>query len=268
MSSQIKKLGAIERKKDNRDILLGRIQLPTPFPETYIPEITNIPTYYQNGFPTCGANAGTWLKSAQEARDGGIKKFSPRFLWSKIKEIDGYSLEEGTDMRSIFKRLKDTGVADYDLCPDNYTISLDEYTKTDNLSENAQPKIIKSYAFLDDMTFDGIRRAIYLNKEVLLLMYVDEGFFGTNEPIFKEKKWGHFVVGYGYDEKYIYIKDSTEVDYSKSNKKIGVEYISFFREGGTAVDLPDYVVINLTKQKSILFFIIDLLKNFLSKWSA
>jgi len=263
-------LGALERKRDNRDIKLeklneiGAVYVPVEIPDVFLPEY-KIPYYWQRKTPTCGAHAGSYLKTIQENIENGLdNKFSPRFLWRMIKNIDGYSLDIGTDMRSIFKALKSNGICDDVLLPNDTTLSLEEYStpKLNNeMFDNAQNRIIKSYAFLTDLSFENIKKSIYQNKAVLLLIKVDEGFFNTDTPIFKEKKSGHFVLAWGYNKDYIYIYDSTD---NIQIKKINKIYNNFIIEAGTAVDLNNNVIEMLIKQKNLLQMLIELYKKLLS----
>lgn len=256
-------LGAIERQLDLRDLKLGKVQAPIEIPKTYLTDLSVYPKYYQGSLPACGAHSAAVLKVIQEASETNkIQSFSPRFLWSEIKKIDNHSLEEGTDMRSIFETLKSVGICDYNLIGNDISLSLVEYSLPDislAVLDNAQPRIIKSYAFTNSPSLQDIKQAIYQNKVVLLLLYVDEGFFGTTEPTFTEKKWGHFVAGANYDEDNFIIIDSTEKDLSLSIKKINKKYIRFVREIGTCLDLPNDYVQNLIKQKELAQKVVQLL---------
>ncbi len=249
-------LGGKPRKLDVRDISLGAVQAPVMIPETFITQWSDYPKYYQGALPTCGAHAGTILKVIQEALEFDIvPDFSPRYLWNEIKKIDGYALEVGTDMRSIFKVLKNEGICDISLAGNDITLPLKEYSSmkiTEEMVNDAQPRIISSYAFLEDISIESLRQAIYLNKAVLLLMYVDDGFFGTTTPTFTSKKYGHFVVAVNYNQGGIFVFDSTEKDLTKSIKFIANKYISFVREAGTAVDLNSIEVKKLTEKKQKL----------------
>lgn len=233
--------GALPRKLDLRDLKLGAIQAPIELPKKYETDISWFKSIWQNGFPACGSHAGAHLKMILDYFDTGAKRYSPNYLWIKIKQIDGHPLEVGTDMRSILKTLQSCGVCDYYLLPNDFTISLEEYSTkkiTSELDENAQPRIIKNYAFGGD-----IRQAIYKNKAVLILIDVGDTWWIREKielPI--TKQGGHFVVAYGYDEDYIYVIDSA--DKQVPLKKLPNNYP--IREIGTAIDLPDDYIIKQT----------------------
>ena len=251
-----KPFGAIKRPKDKRDFKLGKVQAPIEIPKIYMPDLSVYQKYFQNGIPACGAHAGAILKVIQETKEYGHPvSFSPRFLWSVIKNKykDGYALEDGTDMRSIFETLKTYGICDFDFVGNDVSLSLENYTNaslTPSILDNAHPRVIKSYAFIDDggsVSIQDLKQAIYQNGAVLILISLDNGFFGTKNPVFTTKKYRHFVVAANYDEDSFYIIDSTEKDFSFSVKRMLNKDISFVIEAGTAVDLPDEVII-LQKQ--------------------
>lgn len=265
------KLGGLPRPYDKRDFKLGSVQSPIPFPESFIQDVSQIKKLFQNGYPACGAHAGAHLKEIQEFLDTGkTQSLSPEFLWKEIKKIDGFKPEDGTSMGHIFKVLYNTGICDYDLLPNNYSQNLEQYTNpkeiTNEMTDNAVPKKIKSYAYLEEpFAPDDIKRAIFQNKVVLFLMWVDDGFFGTTTPTFTQFKYGHFVVGIGYDKKNFYILDSTESDTTKAIKTVPIVSLSFIREVGTAIDLPTAVVqALLDQQKSLMQKLVSALKDKLS----
>lgn len=256
--------GAIESPKDIRDIQLGKVQEPTSFPEKFINDKKDIPAYFQGYLPTCSAHAGAWLKHVQELRESGNSVLlSPKYLWIKIKQIDSYPLEAGTDMRSIFKTLKSSGICSSEKLSNTITEPLDSYSDPKQVNyimdADAQPRIIKSYAFLDDRSWNGIKRAIYKNNEVVLLLRFDATFFGTDMPPkpFSEP-YGHFVIAHSYDEDFIYIKDSADLRFP--DKKLSKEWLPHIKEAGTTIDLPNEVVYNLTQQLSILQQVVVLLQ--------
>jgi len=261
------KPGAITKPLDLRDIKLGAVQPPDPaIPITYETDVSWLKPIYQNGWPACGAHAGSHLKAILDHENEPDKKsyhYSPKFLWKEIKAIDGYEPEVGTDMRSIFKVLYNTGICDYDLKPNIYTDDLDQYTLYDNLikeKENAHPKVIKSYAFGKN-NFNSITEAIYKNKAVLLLLDIGNTWWGkTFVYQFTRKDGGHFVVAYGYDENYIYIVDSA--DRFVPFKRIFYNYV--IREVGTAIDLPNEYVENLIRQKEFLQKLVALYQKLIS----
>ena len=231
-------LGGQPKPYDNRDFQLGQYQAPVPLPSTYTTDVSTIKKLFQNGWPACGAHAGAHLKEVQE----GVA-LSPEYLWRFIKLTDGFPPEIGTDIRSIMKTLQTWGVCEYDLLPNDYTLNLTQYTHpiiTDAEVANAKPHSILSYAFDDYPTIQSVKQDIFQNKIAIFLIWCDDGFFGTDKPTFTQKKYGHFVLGYGWSLDSFLIVDSTEVAFPL--KEIPFTAISFIREVGTAIDLPDHFI--------------------------
>jgi hypothetical protein len=258
-------LGAIERTDDKRDIDLGAVQAPVTRPETNFSDVSQLPTYFQGNQPACGAHAGTWFKVRKDTRDTGTPaNYTPKFTWNDIKTFDGYALEVGTDMRSIFKSLQKTGACDYALLPNTVEESIESYGRTpltQAMKDNAVTKKTGNYAFLQDLSFEGVCDAVYQNGEVILLIKCDSGFFRNTTPTFTQPLYGHFVVAYNrFDKDYIWVKDSTEKDPQFSVKKIHRRYFQpqFIREGGTAVNLPPIVVKVATSRNDIIRQLINL----------
>ena len=255
-------LGAIERQKDERDFLLGAVQVPVPIPVSYIPDISWLVRNYQAQTPTCGAHAFSHFQAILEhALIPEINQhYTPRFSWIEIKQIDGFPLEDGTDMRSIFKTAQNIGADDFAPLGNDTTLPVITYSDksviTQDMLMNASMKKISSYVF-GGTDFGSLCQAIYQNKAVLLLIKVDNGFWKGDTPVFTSPLYGHFVTAYGYDENYLYIVDSADPTYGF--KKIAKQYVTptFFIESGTAIDLvPEQVkaVINsaVTVSQSIV----------------
>ncbi len=266
-------LGGIERVKDIRDYSLEKVNdllgASISLPETYSIDTSKITQNWQASWPACGSHSASHLVQVMEFIESGLSvRISPAFLWKEIKLIDEHPPEDGTDMASIMRVLQHTGACEYDLLPNNYAQGLSIYTNasviTSFMIDDAQIRIIKDYAYGTDLSFDGIKRSIYTNKAVLLLIHCDDGFFNTSAPTFTERKYGHFVVALGYDQDHIIIIDSTEKDFPI--KKIHKDYIKFVRELGTVVDLSNDYVRELVKKRGLLQQLIGLyqqLKRFL-----
>lgn len=273
------KSGGISRPYDNRDFDLGRISTPTAPPVTFETDVSQVAMRYQNGFPTCGAHAGTHMKNVQEIKDTQLLEgVSPRFLWWQIKKIDTYALEDGTDMRSIFKVLSSQGSCKYNSLPnpvDYKTTTLADYsylvekneTEKARLLDEAQPYIIRSgYGFLGrGFTLNDLRTAIAQYGVVLMLIRCDDGFFGRKIPMFTTRKYGHFVIAYGYDQSCIKIIDSTETDPLLRKKEILNVYFPFIQEVGTTVDMRYSEIKALIDQKNMLTKVVELYRQLIAQ---
>lgn len=253
-------LGAIE-SLDPRNIPLGAIQAPAPYPVRLHPDVSQIPTYYQAKQPACGGHAGAWFKSYLDFLSlmRAIAR-SPRAVYAVCKAIDGLPEAEGTTLNAIFRALRDYGAPELSLCPNDVHLPKDQYKDFSQITQPAKLDAAKNkigtWAF-PSTTFDSIKRAIWQNQAVILLIYCDDGFFGTNTPTFTEKAYGHFVVAYGYDEDRVYIVDSTEATTALSFKSIprSAFLAGFVRQAATAVNMPNWALIGLTSQTAIIRWI-------------
>lgn len=248
-------------KSDSRDIKLGAVQLPVDYPEEYETNISDVEALWQNGYPMCGSHAGSHAKTVLDKFDTGVtERLSPVYLWKKIKLIDGYMPEDGTDMRSIFKALQNNGVCSYYKLPTDYTKSLQELTEDDTTkeqNEDAQVRIIKAYGFTGT-DLESIKRAIYQNKIVVILLTIGDSWKAMRIFPFKTLWGGHFVIANGYNTTGIKILDSADKDTPR--KILDNSYKKYIREVGTMLDLPNDVVKNLTKKISLIQQIIELMK--------
>lgn len=253
-----KNLGALERPKDPRDILLGSVQAPVQIPTLFIPDVRSwLQRNYQGQTPFCGEHAGTHLKVILDnAASTAIGRKSPRYGAVKLKSpsspvYDGFAIDAGTTMTAVFKWLEKVGADDYAPLENDVTLPLATYCEpsavTPVMDANAAISLISSYAF-GGTDFTSLCQAIYQNKAVILLIKCDEGFWGTATPTFTTPTYGHFVVAYGYDAEGIYVVDSADPNNEFAFKHILAQYITpmFFFEAGTAIDLPPTVKKALT----------------------
>jgi hypothetical protein len=257
------KLGALERPKDERDILLGSVQAPVSIPATFIPDLSWLVRNYQGETTFCGEHAATHLKAILDYDPAAsvAPHYTPRYGAIKLKTpgspvCDGYAPDAGTDMRSLFKWLEVLGADTFEPLENDVTLPITTYLEptavTPDMDASAATEKIASYAF-DALDFESLCQAIYQNKAVLLLIKCDDGFWGTSTPTFTTPTYGHFIVAYGYDENSIRIIDSAEPNNEFALKTIGKQYITseFFFESGTAVDLPAIVKQALTNTQPV-----------------
>lgn len=244
-------LGAIERRPDPREILLGSVQAPITIPASYIPDISWLVRNYQGETSFCGEHAGTHLKAILDHQTGAVERKTPRYGVIKLKDPasplrDPYAIDAGTDMPSIFKWLQKAGAADFEPLENPVTdpdaVYCDPSLVTPDIDANAAQSKISSYAFCE-ANYESICQAIYQNKAVILLIKCDSGFWHTKNPTFTTPEYGHFITAYAYDENGIYIVDSADPDDTNAFKFIAKEYITptFFYEAGTAIDLSPSV---------------------------
>lgn len=251
--------GGIEVDKDVRDYRLENVGAGIPIPLEFRPDYSMIPVLHQHQIPACGAHAGTALKMIQEYYDSTPNpSYSARYLWNKIKKIDNFPLEAGTDIYSIFKTLKNFGVCNLSLVDNNTLLPLVEYstlTPDMNIDTDASWKEIESYATTYSPTFDQLKQAIYINKAVLILMRVGQNMYRPtwNEMPLNPDRYpldgGHFVCAIGYDEKYIYWRNSWgETFGTKGDGYFAENYMKYVVCIGTAIDKKNVTPDVLPKQ--------------------
>ncbi len=241
--------GGLARTVDERDFNLGSYQPPTIIPPVFKQFVGNIPVQNQGKYPTCAAHAGAFFNSKLQSDKYKItKSLSPKYLWDQIKQIDGFSIYDGTDMRSIFRSLVNTGTCDITLLPNSLGASIIDYSNIRNISDamryNGYQHDLTNYAFIDMPTFAQIKQAIFLNKAVLALVDIGDGWWLPNWshilPVSLGNAVGHhFVTLHGYDETRIYFRNSWSDAWGiNGDGYFDASYIPHVLEIGTALTLP------------------------------
>ena len=175
--------------EDNRDVLLSSV----------IPEIKRYPNnspcpfdltiLNQNGYPHCVGYSSAALKQEREMREKNTIIFDGDWIYKKCKELDQCPNMAGTWLRIAMKVLQKIGAK-----------------PIDKLEEEALKYKIGSYAKVDENTFEGLKKAIFVNGALL------SGFIGSNAgwqtayirpPKSGETTWGHAVTLIGYNENYL-----------------------------------------------------------------
>ena len=245
-------LGAKQRPKDPRDILLGTAQAPVVIPTSYIPDMTWFVRNYQGQTPFCGEHAGTHFLAILEHQSSPTvnQRFSPRYGAITLKTstspvYDGFPVEVGTTLTAILKWLQKVGADSFEPLENNIALPLDakvgDYLDptavTSAMDTDAANHKISAYGF-DALTLTNLQQAIYQSKAVIILIKCDDGFWGTSNPTFTTAEYGHFVVAYSYDETGIFVVDSAEPNIDYIFKRIDQKYITpqFFFESGTGID--------------------------------
>ena len=218
--------GAIESPVDNRDIALSLVQPQIELrelPEAYLIPY-NLRISDQNGFPHCVGYSSATMKEEKERREKLPVDFDGDWIYNECKKIDGYS-GKGTYLRVAMKVLKNIGAKPLgDSNADNYKIG--------------------AYAKLDNISIEGLKKAIAENGTIMVL------FKGTNAgwsrslkgyirpPKTGERIWGHAVTLIGWNKDYIIGQNSWGKDWGDD----GLFYFNEnypIREGwAILVDLP------------------------------
>ena len=224
MNDQIKNFGAIPSPKDDRDFTpehLGK-GVPVIIPTSWEPDISEVPVYMQSEQPSCGGHAGATLFGIL----GNLgTNLSPRFVYALCKKIDGFPGQAGTTGRAIMQVLQKYGVCTNDLFPNDTTLSEVEYADYTKIPPqafvDALTRRIGAYAQVSDLSFQGIKNAVYQNKLVLVMAQIGNEWWTKPDG---ETSWaasdlfplrtpnsvvsGHFFDDYAYNSSFIYFRNS------------------------------------------------------------
>jgi hypothetical protein len=213
MNKQINTHGLIPSPKDGRDFLLSSVMPEIKrFPETCPPPF-DLTILNQRQHPACVGFACSAIKQEKELREKTPRVFDGLWIYGEAKKIDGMPNVPGTFFRVGLKVLKNIGakVLDKDEDPSMYRIA--------------------EYRQVDDMSFGGLKKAIFLYGAILA------GFRMSNEgwrkevvkpPKAGETIYGHAVAVIGYEKDYLIGQNSWgEKFHEKGLFKIPKDYLPF-----------------------------------------
>jgi len=180
--------GLIPSPEDKRDISLEQMQPKIELRE--LPEEFIIPyklkILYQNGYPACVGFSSAVMKAEKERREQKAIDFDGLWIYKKCKEIDNWS-GGGTFLRIAMKILQKVGAK-----------------PLDTLETEASKFKIGSYAKIDDLSFNGLKSAIYQNGVILAGFHGDsEGWKTAYLKPPKKTTFGHAVALIGWNKDYI-----------------------------------------------------------------
>lgn len=244
-------LGVVDRTTDIRDISLGAITAPVyTFPSVFTNEKAwGSSVEYQGKRPACGSHSGTKLEGLRRAA-----RFSPRYTWANIKSFDGYSVHDGTDMRSIFKSLTKTGCLDFPLMGNDVSLEDEAYAHpviTPAMNQNAGLHKAPGYGFGNDISFSGLKQYIYEHGAIIITIDVGSEFWTATNG---QTSWleadilplrppklvtsGHYIVAHSYDEDRIYFINSWSDQWGrKGHGYFGRNYMANVRDAGALISL-------------------------------
>lgn len=244
-------LGGNDKPQDDNDIKLGAA---APVVYTFPKELTNKKAWeavieYQGDEPACGAHGGAVLKGLSRG-----KRFSPRAQWADLKSFDGWPIDSGTDIRSIFKSItKNLGAVDFDLYGNDVSLSSKEYAKplTAALRAAGVKYTGDGYGFINDLSWYGLKQFISDHGPTIMLVRVGNEWWTdkkgngswsekdilplrTPNPITS----GHFIIAHSYDEKYIYFLNWFGGTWGRlGHGYFGPEYMPFVNDAGALYPL-------------------------------
>src|ERR1035437_5987260 len=245
--------GAIQREQSPTDFHLGAFT-PSTYPDTFLPTYP-VTIENQNHTPSCGAHAGAYVKDIF-----GTTRVSPEYLWKKIKQVDGFGVDNGTTLDVILQTLQKQGICSFDLLPNNSNVTNAQYadpsTLTPQMDADAQTRKISAYAFQFNPTIDDLKSAIYTHKAVIMQLNVGMEWWTPSwfeadilplKTIYPVTS-GHFVVAYAYDTQYIYFFNEWSDTWGRQGiGYFGLDYLSRCHEIGTIVDTALYTFTKLLK---------------------
>ncbi|MDE2015936.1 MAG: hypothetical protein KGI72_05435 [Patescibacteria group bacterium] len=251
MTDEIKNFGAIESPKDERDFKpedLGAA-IPETYPYSWYGDTTMVPVYMQGLLPNCGGEAGITLYGIL-ANDA--EQLSGRFDYDLDKTLDGVPQAQGTTGRAVMKEGQKYGYCLDSLFPDDTSLDYADFSNASLISKAAYKDGLKrrlgAYAQLTDLSFQGIKNAIYDHKAVILLVQVGREWWTNAEGV---NSWdaadilpvrppaqivsGHFIVAYGYNGLNIFFRNSWSEKWgSNGNGFFGEDYLPFIQEAWVA----------------------------------
>jgi len=221
--TEIPPAGCIPSPLDKRDILLSEVY-PLPVRIAPImPQPFDLTILNQNGYPHCVGYASASLKQEKELRERISKVFDGDWIYKKCKELDGLPNMAGTFLRIAMKVLQKQGAK-----------------PKDEPEEEAIKYKIGGYAKVDDLSFEGLKKAIFVNGALIA------GFTGSNagwqnayirKPQSGEATWGHAILLIGYNENYIIGQNSWGDWGDKGLFYVSKDYLPF-EAWAVLVDLP------------------------------
>jgi len=243
--------GALASPEDERDF--GPEDLggaaPEVYPVSWAADVSMVPVYSQGKLPACGGHAGATLYGILENLGESL---SPRFVYALCKKIDGAPNSQGTFARAILQVLQKYGVCSDDFFPNDVTLPYEEYSDWTKIPAAAYVDGLKRrigpYARLTDLSFAGIKNAIYDHKLVLILAQVGDSMWTApnGEPSWKAADIlplrppapvidGHFWIDYGYLAADADFRNSFGAEWgSNGNGLYGEDYEPFIKEAWVA----------------------------------
>lgn len=248
---------------DRRNFPLEKAQAIAPFPPAYKTDISALGVYDQSKIPDCVENAVTFVKRYHIKRDYNLLiDLSRRFLaiWTVIK--DGFPLDEGTSIQNALYEAHKRGICESSFLPDNHDLDIATFSNQKNLTDaanvNGTTHTISSYAFVTDLTSNGLKNAIFQNGLIVVGAIINQNWWTkstgevswrkedllpirppkTRDPKIDPSISGHCFVLYGYDEENFYFINSFGVEWAdKGTGYFKVDEVPFIYEAATIVDI-------------------------------
>ena len=261
-------------KVDSRNFILEKAQPVQPFPATFKTDLIAIGVYDQGSIPDCVENSITKIKQYHIFKVSQVvTNLSRRFLAALTVKADGFPISNGTSLLNALKIAQKQGISEAQYFLDDH--NLDETTFCDvtqitpDATANAQAHTIKTYAFLSDLSMNGLKNAIYQNGCVILGLKLDKNWWSApngnvswaeqdilplRPPTDAASTSGHAIVAYAYDETYIYVWNSFGAEWGRMGHGwFGTNYLPFIYEAATILDLTvDQIKAQIVTQNDVV----------------
>ncbi len=248
---------------DERNFPLEKAQAVVPFPPSYKTDISALGIYDQSKIPDCVENAITFVKKYHTYKNYNlVPDLSRRFLAALTAQKDGFPLSEGTNIHNALDVAHNAGICESKHFIDDHELDIDTFAKVSLISQeaydNAKTHKIDSYAFVTDLTANGLKNAIYQNGVVVVGALINQNWWTkasgvvswlaqdilpirpptTKDTHIDPSLSGHCFVLYGYDEQYFYFINSFSGNWGLGGiGYFGVNELPFIYEAATVVDL-------------------------------
>ncbi len=258
---------------DKRNFLLEKAQPVQPFPASYKTDISALPIFDQQKIPDCVENAITYVKKYHESKNGPVVDLSRRFLAALTVARDGFPLDEGTSIENALYEAHKRGICEVAYFVDDHALSTKPFSDYALISQTAYANglkhTIQSYAFVSDLSDNGLKNAIYQNGLVVVGALINQNWWtdksgnvswdssdilpirppATRDASIDTSLGGHAFVLYGYDEQYFYFVNSFGAEWASSGcGYFKADEVPYIYEAATMLDL-DPTQVALIKQE-------------------
>lgn len=215
---------------DPRNFIYEKTTPIAPFLDTYKTDISSLPQLYQGQRSACVEHAiAKAIMYYVYKTTEKVVTLSPRFLAALTVKADGFPLSNGTSLLNALKMAQKYGICEDKYFPNNVDLSDDEYCDLTKITPeayvNALQYRIDSYAFLSDLSSNGLKHAIYQNGIVIVGMHICASWWTSVKGVISwlaadilplrpcsnpkdSTNSNHAHDLYGYDPYYIYNDNS------------------------------------------------------------
>lgn len=260
------------QQADLRNFILEKAQPVQPYPSSYKTDLTALGVYNQQSIPDCVENAVTLVKRYHIYKVSKVvSDLSRRFLAFNTVKLDGFSINNGTSLLNALKSAQKQGISESQYFTDDH--SLDETTFSTTIPpqpaiNNAATHTIKSYAFLSDLSEQGVKNAIYQNGVVIAGVKIDKNWWTAPNgqvswqaqdilpiriPTEVASTTGHCIVFYAYDDAFLYFWNSFSDEWGYSGHGwVGMDYLPYIYEAAVLIDLSEEQISQLKQVTNTL----------------